>query len=287
MSVDKESRTMPKLMLGKKLRTLREEARASIGDIAELLDLTPGSVRRFEKGDTVVASLALRVLCDHFNVDAETRERLVSMRTSADQPPWWRPLGPRPDATATWLELEDAATRIRSFNLTWIPGLLQIPEYARAVMQSVEPDISRQQLDKAVELRMTRQTRVFGRGQREIAFVIDETALRKLPGSVETRRAQLGALRTPREGTSVLILPDSNGPHPGAGAFTIFDVDIDDDLSTQAAHVEWASKTKGVIEEGDDVQPFIQVWERLKTLALKPRESSQFVKRMMERISDE
>ena len=66
-----------------------------------------------------------------------------------------------------------------------------------------------------------------------------------------------------------------------------FDVDIDDDLSTQAAHVEWASKTKGVIEEGDDVQPFIQVWERLKTLALKPRESSQFVKRMMESISDE
>lgn len=276
---------LPKWLLGRQLRSLREEGGHSVAEIAKRLGLVGTSVRRFEDGKTVITKLALEVLSDYYEVEPETRERLFNLREMASQPGWWKSYGPQPDATAALLEMEPAAIRIRSFDHDAVPGLLQTPACARAIIDAVELDISRQQLESGVELRVQRQSRVFGDEKREVTFIVDETALHRMPGSAETRRAQLARLRTPPKGVTVRILPFSAGPHPALAGFTIFD--FDSDVISRGAYVEWSAMTRGGVEEGNDVLPFEQIWERIKPMTLSPSQSSQFIKRMMEGISDE
>ena len=68
--------------------------------------------------------------------DGEERDRLLKLARSANNPGWWHRYG---DVMPSWfhsyLGLEVAATLIRTYEVQFVPGLLQTPEYARAVVQ--------------------------------------------------------------------------------------------------------------------------------------------------------
>lgn len=276
-----QEKKMPRLLLRRRLGPLRKAAGKSLDDVAKHLGVSVQSVRRWENAETKIGVANLRELCRYYGVADEVYAELESLRAALSDVDWWRRFGPRPDSTAGLLEVEPAADEVRSFDLLYIPGLLQTPAYARAIIEAVELGVSRQQLNSGVELRMQRQARVFDGTPRTLTFIVDQAALERMPGTTEIRRAQLAQLRRPPEGCKVLVLPFDRGPHPAATGFTIFDFPSSE--IPKAVHVESSEMTKGdFLEEEEQVQPYERYWGRLKTLALSEKDSSQFFKQMME-----
>ncbi|MBO0884093.1 MAG: helix-turn-helix transcriptional regulator, partial [Mycobacterium sp.] len=185
-------------LLGNQLKAHRVAAALTVAGTARALGLNEQTIRRWENADVTPGLLQLRGICDHYGVPKGQRGELEVLRERAAQPGWWNGSGKWPDATAELLGMELAAVRIRAWDLTAIPGLLQTPEYARLIIQNVEPNISPTLLDAGVGLRMGRQQRVFnGPVVREAVFMIDESALARMPGGTAVRRAQVARLLTP------------------------------------------------------------------------------------------
>jgi transcriptional regulator with XRE-family HTH domain len=243
------------------------------------------TIRRYENGDTRPDANKLEILAGFYQASEEQREELEWLRSSIDKQEWWRRFGGGLDSMA-FLELEPAATQIRSYDHDAIPGLLQTPAYARAIMEALELGVSRQALTRGVDLRMERQARVFGDQDKDITFIVDQAALERMPGGAAVRRAQLARLRRPPKGVTVLVLPFSAGPHPALSGFTIFEFDIEE-IPT-AVYTEWSASANGaVVEDEKDVELYEELWRRIRPLTLDRAQSSKFIKEMMESISDE
>jgi hypothetical protein len=168
---------------------------------------------------------------------------------------WFRP----------WADIERAATSLRSFEASVLPGLLQTEEYARAVLSS--GPLTGSEVEQALTVRVVRQAAVFDRPRPPMTFfVIDEAALRR--GAPEIMHPQLDHLVTLAQRATVFVhvLPLTAGIHPGqAGAFVIASLDDAQDvgyLDDQAA---------GKVTE--DVAPLWRAWDTVRSVAL-PRDQT-------------
>ena len=270
-------------LLGNRLKAYREAAGLKVAGVARSLELNEQTVRRWENAEVTPGLLQLRGLCGHYEVHKDERRELEVLRERAAQPGWWNGSGKWPDATAELLGMELAAVRIRAWDLTAIPGLLQTPEYARLIMQNVDPNISPTQLDAGVQLRMGRQERVFDGPVREAVFMIDESALARMPGGLAVRRAQIARLLTPPAPATIQVVPFAAGPHPALGSFLVFD--FDSNVIPAGVYVEGSVTAKALVEK--DVTPYGEVLAWLQGKALTPKQTTQFLKEKLEGISDD
>ncbi|GAB3435809.1 helix-turn-helix domain-containing protein [Flindersiella endophytica] len=275
-------------LLGRGLEELRTSAGVSLNDAAEQIARSTTSVWRFEQGKTMIDALQLRTLCALYGASPEQRARLENLRELARRPAWWSHLGPRPTVTAGLLSMEDLAWRIREFDHSAIPGLLQTPDYARAIIEAVEPGSSRSDIDTAVALRMERQAKVWaGQEPPEALFLIDEAALWRMPGTPEARRAQLGRLHNPPPTVTLQIVPFSAGPHPSLGTYLIFDLKLDA-TNARGVYVEGSAAQKGYITEDEPhIEAYELVFEQTRAKALPPKLSAQRLVEMMKELPDD
>lgn len=270
-------------LLGNQLKTYRQAAELSVASTARALGLNDQTVRRWENAEVIPGLLQLRGLCDHYGVPKRTRPDLEVLRGRAAEPGWWNASGKWPDATAELLGMELAAVRIRGWDLTAVPGLLQTPEYARLIIQQVNPNISPTQLDAGVDLRLGRQQRVFDGQVREAVFMIDESALARMPGGAAVRRAQLARLLKPPASATIQVVPFAAGPHPALGSFLIFD--FDSDVIRAGIYVEGSVTAKALVEK--DVAPYEEVWGTLQAKVLTPKQTTRFLEEKLEGITDD
>ncbi|MEU6749668.1 helix-turn-helix transcriptional regulator [Spirillospora sp. NPDC046719] len=270
-------------LLGNALADARKASGESVASIARDLGVHPQTVRRWENAEVTPSVLVLRGLCTHYGVPPDKRDELEELRERASRPGWWNGSGDWPDATAELLGMEMAAVRIRAWDLTAIPGLLQTPEYARQVIQAVDPSVSPTRVDSGVELRMGRQAEVFGATVREAVFMIDETALARMPGGPALRRAQIARLLVPPPAVTIQVMPFSAGPHPALGSFMAFD--FDSDVISAGIFVEGSVTGRSRVETGAAVARYEQVWAWLQAKALTPKQTTEFLEKMMEGIA--
>ena len=111
---------------GRKLATL-------LGwDHAKLVDLLNGKL-----GITEVELAALLGAC---HTPPEEHAHLLALYREANVRGWWQQHGSRlPIKLRTLIEHENAATQIINWQLNLVPGLLQTPDYARAVELARQP----------------------------------------------------------------------------------------------------------------------------------------------------
>ena len=69
---------------------------------------------------------------------------------------WWQAYGTV--LTGYYVGLEAAAVRISTYEAQLVPGLLQITDYARAVIKAARPEITVELLNKRIEVRIIRQS---------------------------------------------------------------------------------------------------------------------------------
>jgi transcriptional regulator with XRE-family HTH domain len=213
--------TALRIALGIQLRQLRQAGHITTAEAAEVIRATPSKISRLERGRTTAKQRDVADLLSLYGVtDPAEREELLELARQTSAPGWWQQYG---DVLPRWFEsyigLETAASVIRSYELQFVPGLLQTEEYARAVISISNAHASAEEIAHRVSLRMRRQDLLTRPGAPEMWAVLDEAALRRSPGGPEVMRAQLEHLLRVTELPNVtlqIVLFDT-GPHAAAG----------------------------------------------------------------------
>ena len=166
--------------LGKRLRELRQRADMSGRQLAESLSWSPSKVSKLENGRQTPTDDALRGWTRATNGEDETEALLASLHTlEVQHAEWQRQLkaGLRPHRREI-AELNAKSRLFRVFESTFIPGLLQTAEYARArFAQSITVFKVRNDINEAVQARVQRQEILYQPVKR-FHFVLTEAALR-------------------------------------------------------------------------------------------------------------
>src|SRR4051812_21483343 len=207
---ESQSPSAKRLRLAAELRRLRELAGVSGRDLARRIDISQSKVSRIESGVTTPALPAVVAWAEAVGADAETRARLTAMTEAAfAEVQAWRSVLHSFGQLQDQIEQREAlAQRIRVFQPSLIPGLLQTAEYARRVFGLFHVPYEDGDLAKAVAGRLDRQLAIYDE-DREFAFLITEGALRWRPGPPRVLRAQLdrlGSLMT-LDNVSIALVP--------------------------------------------------------------------------------
>jgi len=123
-----------------------------------------------------------------------------------------------------WYEAEREAASVSCWEPMLIPGLVQTPDYARALFQAWRSADNDDELDQLVSVRMARKT-ILDRPQPPVLWiVIDEAVLHRCIGSPRITRGQLEHLAAlaDRPKVTIQVVPAEVGAHVGLlGAFAI------------------------------------------------------------------
>jgi hypothetical protein len=119
----------------------------------------------------------------------------------------------------SYLGLEASAQLIRTYELQFVPGLLQTQEYVRAVVQLGRGLIPADEVDRRVSLRVSRQEVLTRVNPVRLWAVVDESALRRPIGGVKAMRAQLEHLveATYMPNVTLQVMPFEAGGHAATG----------------------------------------------------------------------
>lgn len=276
-SVTRATRTRGGRQLGLELRSLREQTGRTVLDVATQLAWSESKLSRIETAATGVSVSDLDRLLDLYDVGKDERSRLsglaIQVRRSAKRTVNSEAL---PDEYEAFIDLEAEAVAISTYGAIVVPGLLQTPEYAGAIMQATptpEDDLARERLTA----RMGRQAVLARRPPPELRVVIDEAVLLRPVGGREVMRRQMLRLieASERPTTSIQVLPLAVGAHPAVtGQFAVLEFAS----QTIPAHVFCDGLTGGVLRNGsDDVQRYRDCFEALTRLARNEEESVKMI----------
>jgi transcriptional regulator with XRE-family HTH domain len=221
---------LPRRELAVTLRRLRLEAGKTLSDAAEALEVSSATISRYETGHRLPRGRDVRDLGLLYGLTpGPALDRLVAMATDAREPGWWESYSEVEDeAHSTWIGLEAAAELIDIYESTLVPGLLQTPDYTRALLRSGpfrpsgEP-YTEQEIEHHVEIRRRRQE-ILARRNVAVQVVVDESVIARRVGSSEVMRTQLRDITHMAESgkVDVRLLPFAGGAHPGMlGPFMI------------------------------------------------------------------
>jgi transcriptional regulator with XRE-family HTH domain len=208
------------MLLGARLRRLRQAAGITRDSAGNAIRSSGSKISRLELGRTGFKQRDVSDLLTLYGVgdDAE-RDVLLGLARQANTSGWWHAYS---DVLPAWFEpflgLEQAASIIRSYEVGFIPGLLQTPDYARAVARLLD-GVSEAEAEQRVSLRIHRQQILHQPSPPHLWVVIDETALRRPIGGRAVMLAQVDHLiRMSRLGhVTVQVMPFSAGGHAAAG----------------------------------------------------------------------
>ncbi|MFI0487015.1 helix-turn-helix domain-containing protein [Actinomadura sp. 9N215] len=213
--------TVTSMLVGARLRRLRETRGISRAAAGAVIGVSQAKLGRLELGRTAIDLDDLTKLLTLYEVDGFELQTLLALAGQGDTPAWWQAYREVvPPWFEAYLNLEPLAIRIRSYDVDYIPGLLQTPDYARAVIRHGHPDADDRAIECRVRMRLHRQQILHRSTPPQVWVVIDETALRAGFGGRETMRAQLRHLieiAISRRHVTVQVLPFTRGGHSAAG----------------------------------------------------------------------
>ncbi|PSR68205.1 XRE family transcriptional regulator [Nocardia sp. MDA0666] len=227
--------TLAQRALGRELRRLRNIKGMGQSQAARIAETSHQTIGRIEEGQTTrITSLQVNALCDSYGASDEERricldlvKEIRASREGKVTASWWRAYA---DAQTTgfdhYLALEDAADKLTIWQMMIVPGLLQTPEYRRAIAWTEAPDLPSEQLERRIEWQTHRQERLKDPGL-EITAFLSEAVLRDQVGGRAVVADQIRQLTALAElpNIDIRITPFSAGPHVGrfAGSFTVLE----------------------------------------------------------------
>ncbi|MFC4534578.1 helix-turn-helix domain-containing protein [Sphaerisporangium dianthi] len=274
--------------LAVELRALRERAGFTGDQVAEALGWSASKVSRVETAHVGVRAKDLQALLDLYSVPESRRAALLTLARTDNQRGWWDMYDSIPTEYANYISLEAAACGIQRYDLLLIHGLLQTEGYARAIIRSGLMSLAPvQEVDRRVEIRLTRQEALRRPDPLHLWVVLDEAALRRVVGGTEVMRAQCEHLvaEAGRPNVTLQVLPNVLGAHPGAvGAFSI--MEFPGKYDPAVVYVETMASSL-YIENDADVHRYSLVFDQLRAMALGPDESLELIGRIAEGLETE
>jgi DNA-binding XRE family transcriptional regulator len=217
--------TVRRMVVGAHLRQLRIDMGLSREQAAEAIRASEWKIHRLENGQVSFKERDIAELLRLYGVvDPVEVGELLALAREANAPGWWQHYGDvLPQWFRTYVDLESAATLIRTYEGQFVPGLLQTDDYMRAVIHDASLESS-EEVGRRVRLRLARQTLLTRDHPPRLWAVVDEAALRRPVGGREVMRGQLERLldATKLPNVTLQILPFAAGAHSAmVGAFSI------------------------------------------------------------------
>ncbi|GAB3700507.1 helix-turn-helix domain-containing protein [Nocardiopsis oceani] len=236
------------------LRQSREATGLTTAQVAAKFGWSPGKVSKMETTETKrINSVDLDKLMDLYKiVDPGQREVMQALAKDARQRGWWSKYK-EVFTDKSLPDFEAEASLIQTCQTQMVPGLLQTPEYAKALLEGgpyTHPEV----IERRVEARMARRNILTKRNPARLRTVIDEAALRRVIGNTSILKGQLAHLlyMAQLDNVSVQVLPFSSGSHAALCApFTI--LDFPEPLDLPIVFIETASDGL-FLEEPVDVE---------------------------------
>lgn len=182
-----------------------------------------------------------------------------------------------------YLKLESHASVLRNYEPLLVQGLLQTPEYARRVIESMRTELKPVEVRGLVDVRMDRQRKIAEGALQEFQALIEESALRRVVGDRQVMRDQLEHLLTASEQSknTIRILPDTIGCHPGLGGpFVLMSFP---EATRDVVWVETMNRSM-YFEEESDVDRYAEVFADLWERALEPGGTRVRLKKMIKEL---
>lgn len=274
--------------LGGELLRLRDECGLTQPQAAEALSATAAKVAKMERGWVPFRDPDIRILCERYGVtDPKAVDRLLSLaRTDRERRKakgWWNQY-PELRSLVEYVALEDIATGVRTWQGAFVPGLLQTPDYARALAIGNADWDDPDEIERFVEAKVARQARLADGTPLSLWAVVGEGALRQLVGGREVMRVQLAHLveasRLPN--VKLQVLPFLAGSHPGmTSAFSV--VSFAEPGAMDVVYMDTTSSTLWLESEADAARHNTK-FERIARTGLALRDSVALIERIRKEL---
>jgi transcriptional regulator with XRE-family HTH domain len=276
--------TVRRMLVGAQLRRLRTDMGLSREESAEAIRASEWKIHRLENGQVGFKDRDIVDLLRLYGVtDPDEVAGFLEFAREANAPGWWQHYGDLlPQWFRVYVDLESAATLIRTYEGQLVPGLLQTEDYMRAVIGGAQLDEQPEEGERRVALRMGRQTLLSRRDAPRLWAVIDEAALRRPVGSPEVMRGQLERLIDAAKLANVVlqILPFGAGAHPAmVGAFSI--LRFADQELPDVVYVEHLTNAL-YLDRRDDVNRYLHVMDRISMRAAPPDKTVDILHKILQ-----
>jgi transcriptional regulator with XRE-family HTH domain len=277
--------TLLKMLVGVQLAGFREDAGLTQEQAARALRFSPAKLSRIEsgKGRRPPTENDVRALLELYGTDDYEASMLIKLLRRAGEPGWWQRYDKRlmPEWFDRLVGLQEAAAAIRTFEIQYVPGLLQTADYTRAVVERGLPSAAESEVRRRVELRTRRAQLLERTDPPQLWAVLDESVLLRILGSREVMRDQLGHLITmaQRPHVTVQIVPldvtAASAPSIPITYLRFGGLDLPDVVYLE--HI----KSANFLEDRDETEEYRLALDRLADEALEPRESLQLLQDTM------
>ncbi|WP_412541733.1 helix-turn-helix transcriptional regulator [Longispora sp. K20-0274] len=256
--------------LARHLRLLRDESGLTIGAVGRRLGCSGSKVSRIETGQCGITVEDAERLLDIYKVTGPRRDWMLTLAMVGEQRAVW----------GAYRHFEAAAKTVLNYEPIVVPGILQHPEYALALMRAEMPDSSPAHTTELMTSRMSRQVLLTKDGGPDFHLLLDETVLHRPVGDERVMRAQLRRLLELAELPSVTlrVIPFDAVGHPARqGSFAV--MRFPDDLDPGIVALEHRLTTL-YLDEPADVEAYREVFRRLNQIALDPDATAKLVARL-------
>jgi transcriptional regulator with XRE-family HTH domain len=268
--------TVRLLVLGKRLRDLRDAAGKSLEDAAAALSVSVLAIRRMEQGQVKWKMPYIKLLLEEYGVDRADAQAFLTLAADANKPGWWyRYRDALPDWFRAFVSLEEEASLMRAHEPHYVPGLMQTEDYARTVLRAGLRDEA--EIERRVRLRMERQQRLLQPGGPEFWVVMDETVLRRplappaVMGEQIDRLIDLATLPN----VTLQVIPFALYIHEAMyGPFQIFRFPF-----PELQDIVYVETVLGAfyVDQYDEVTAFAEALDRMSARALPPQRTEAFL----------
>lgn len=283
MNADNGGSSVPRRQLGRALRQLREAVPLTAVEAVRALEWSKPRLWRYETGQVPIHPNDVDTMCRVYGADSNVTEALKELARQSKAKGWFHDYADIPEWFQLFLGMESAASRLRQYEAEVIPGLLQSPGYARAIIgRGPVKGLPADSVERRSEMRMQRQRILTRKDPKapQLDVILSESAL--LRGFTRDVMAdQMACLLafSERPNISIRVIPFSAGQHTGyLGPFVILDFPRETSArDPEPTTIFQESPTGGLyLDKPKEVETYSSIWDDLSTVALD-RQASRAV----------
>lgn len=259
------------------LNRLRRDAGLSREQVSEHMEWAASKIGKVETGNwKQLQARDVRGLVELYGVTGKHEQDVyVRLARDARKRGWWQQYGD--DIVGPYVGFEAEAARIQTFQPSYVPGLLQTEDYARALVEA-NPTNDNDAAENRLIIQMERQKLLQGKDAAEFWGIVEEQTVRRPVGGRETMRAQLDYILqvTAADHLTLQVLPLAAGAHPGMdGSFVLLSFADPDDRPL--VYLETA--TDGLyLEKPEELHRYSLMYDHLKATAMSVPDSAALIR---------
>jgi len=278
--------------LAAEIRKLRESRGITTDGLAQLMYYSRTKVSRLENAQGRPDLAEIMNMLEVLEVTGSQYDKVLKLAREAAHKGWWDKygvsMGPRQKLYA---DLECSADTVRAYNQTAMPAVLQAPEFIWAL---VELDECQGKLnyvpERMAEARMRRQRELLREDGPSYEIVLDECVIHRLAVPAQAMIIQLqhmvGVVSAEERISVRVLMHDARipGGFPAKSSFYLYTFSEPGD--SPLAVVDTVT-TDLVLTQRGEVARYTRMYNRLRDAALSREDSTAFLERVANRLSQQ